>query len=200
MSFNKAHFFYVFDGILAERNLGDIPGFELILVYNSQSSGTISVRMINITSIIDVVDDNTGTSPVVGRGPTDIIVSAVPVNPSRSPHRGRDPVPPESGTPVPTAIVEGCPTPWFIREPSPSADREPHPSSAPVGAPVGCDSTGNPNVSIREDISPLPIISQFVFEILQFSRQIPSGHALAHFDVPAFVPSVEAVLGYSHKT
>ena len=154
-------------------------------MYNSQGSRTLH---------------GSRASPIVGRCPTDIVVSAVPVHPSRSPHSSRYPVPPESGTPVPTAIVDGRPTPWLIRKPSPSADWEPHPSSVPVWAPISRNPTGNPDMSVRKDIGPLSVVCQFVLKIFQFSRQIPLGHAFSNLDFPPFAPSVETVLCHSSKT
>ncbi len=77
----------------AKRCIGDPGRLELAFADNSPGPGIrrIMIPMIAVVKII-VMDDD-GTVVPAERAPADMIISMIPVNPSRSPMIGGDPVP-----------------------------------------------------------------------------------------------------------
>lgn len=71
--------------------------------------------------------------------PTAIITCGAPGNPSRTPNPVRSPDPPTAVVHLPTAIMEGGPTPGIIRLPEPSAIRVNPVAAIAIGTPATID-------------------------------------------------------------
>jgi hypothetical protein len=128
------------------------------------------IILIVITPIKIVVDDDHRTVIVTQRAPPDIVISAIPMDPGRSPVPGGDPIPSQAKSPMPATVVRNAPAPRFIRNPCPAANRIPGPSPVIIRAPGVVIDTGNPNITVRPLVCPTAVIIQLSLILIQFDR------------------------------
>ena len=171
-----------------------MAGAQLILADDGESARVSRVVSIIMPTIKLVVDDDHRAIVVTQRAPTDIIDSMIPVYPGWPPSPGRDPVPTQADTPVPSAIMGNTPSPWLIRAPCPPADWIPNPSSVVIRSPRVMVDIRDPHVTIRPFIHPPAIIIQLRFILIHFDRKITCFHISAVKRIPAPVPFGESIL------
>ena len=139
--FDRRRFFYQLNlpqtssRVSTQGNPGNPSGLKLILPDDSQCARMSGVVRSGVPAIVVVVDDDSGISVVAHRGPTAIVISPVPADPSWPPYRSRDPVPTYAQPPVPSSEVEGNPAPGFEGEPGPPTGGYPNPSAVVVRPP-----------------------------------------------------------------
>jgi hypothetical protein len=137
------------------------------------------------TPIKIVVADDNRIAVVTDRTPTDVVVSTVPVDPCWTPRTPRDPVPPQTKPPVPSAIMADAPSPRRIGNPGPATDWVPQPSSIVIRSPGMVVDLRHPYITIRGLINPITIGGKFRFIFIEFSRKIR----------PLYGPSVKSISG-----
>lgn len=157
---------------MAQSHVGNSGRLELVLVDNSQSPGTGGVVGPIIAVVKIVVDDYNRAVIPAERAPADVIISMIPVDPSRSPMIGGDPVPAQSQPPMPSAVMVNTPAPGLIRNPGPADDRIPEPSSVIIGPPIRIIRGGHPDVPVRPFVDPIPIGGELIFVVIELGGQI----------------------------
>jgi hypothetical protein len=179
---------------MSQSHIRDSGSLELVLVDNSQSPRTSGVIGSMIPVIKIVVDDNNRVVVPAKRAPADIIISPIPVDPSRSPMIGGDPVPAQSQPPMPPAVMINTPAPGLIRNPGPADDGIPDPSSVIIGPPIRIIiHGGHPNVPVRPLVGPVAIGGELIFVVLELGGQIALRDILILQRIPAFIPIVKII-------
>jgi len=123
-------------------------------------------------SIKIVVDDDHRISIIAQRTPADIIVTPVPMNPSRTPNSMRNPVPTQAQPPVPSAVVVNSPSPRLVGNPIPANKRIPVPSSIIVRPPIAVIDIGNPDIAIGLFVDPASVVSQLNFVFVELRGKV----------------------------
>jgi len=164
----------------------DVSAAELTFVNNCPSS-SVSVVIIGTVALI--------VNPVVPqRSPAAVTGIPMPVNPSRSPLAGRNPVPAPAGMPLPSTVMINAPTEWFIGYPGPTKNRVPNPSSVEIGAPAVVYPR-NPDIAIRRVVTPAAITIQKIFIISQTVGQVPLRDSTSKLIVASKIPTKKIIEG-----
>jgi hypothetical protein len=87
-----------------------------------------------------------------------MIISAIPVDPARTPDSAGNPIPTEPKPPVPSSIMVNAPSPGIIRHPIPTYNRIPAPSSIIIRPPIRINTPRYPDISIRLLVNPTSVI------------------------------------------
>jgi len=87
-----------------------------------------------------------------------MIISAIPVDPARTPDSVGNPIPTEPKPPVPSSIMVNAPSPGIIRHPIPTYNRIPDPSSIIIRPPIIINMVRYPDISIGLLVNPTSVI------------------------------------------
>jgi hypothetical protein len=147
-----------------------------------------------VSSIKTVVDDNNRAVVITQWTPADMIIPRVPVNPRWSPITGRNPIPSQTDSPMPSAIMRNTPAPRFIGDPCPSGNRVPNPSSMIIGPPGIMVDLRYPDISIGAFIHPTSVVGQLGLIRIQLHREIGSSHMPVVKNISSSIPLHKAVL------
>jgi hypothetical protein len=140
-----------------------------------------------------VIDDNNRMVVPAERAPAEIIISMIPVDPSRAPMIGWNPVPAQSQPPMPSSVMVSAPAPRLIRNPVPAAAGVPGPPSIIIRPPIRIIDRGDPDISIRPFIDPIAVGGEFIFVVLELGRQIAFRNILILERIPVFIPVVKVI-------
>ncbi len=166
---------------------------KLIPVDNRKSSGVSRViRMMVAVIKIIVDDDNRSIVPTQG-APSNIIVAPIPMDPSRTPITGGNPVPAETKTPVPSAIMVNTPSPGFVGHPGPAANRIPNPATVIIGTPIRINDIRYPDIAIRPFINPVAVGFKLSFILIKLSREVATRGILPEQGIPVPIPGIKVI-------
>jgi hypothetical protein len=176
-----------------QGHVGDMPVLELTPMDNGQGA-VVGGKMRAVVAVIKVVVvDHDGVIVPAERTPAEIIVAMVPMDPGRPPGMMGNPVPAQTQSPVPPAIVVDGPAPALIGNPGPAARRIPVPVSIVIRTPIVIVNGRHPNIPVRPLVNPRTIVGQLFFIIIQVRRQILSRDILAVQAVPLLIEIIELV-------
>jgi hypothetical protein len=87
-----------------------------------------------------------------------MIISAIPVDPARTPDPVGNPIPTEPKPPVPSSIMVNAPSPGIRGYPIPTYNRIPDPSSIIIRPPIIINMVRDPDISIGLLVNPTSVI------------------------------------------
>jgi hypothetical protein len=178
----------------AQGDLRNVTVLKLILVDDCHGVRTAGIMASMVAIIEIVVDENTGVVIPAQWTPAAVIISPVPMDPSRAPGAMRYPIPAQAEPPAPAAVMVDGPAPRLRGDPGPTAQRIPIPVTVIVRPPVRVgNNVGHPDVAVGPFIGPRAVVGQLVLIVIELGGQIPFGGIASLDGIPVFVPSVEIV-------
>lgn len=140
---------------------------------DSQGSGVEWVVTIIMVPVETVVDNNHRVAMIAERTPADVIMATVPMDPRWTPITSGNPVPSETDTPMPSAVVVNTPTPRFVGDPIPTDDRVPCPATIVIRTPIMIVvHSRNPDITIGSFINPPAVIGELCLVFIKLFRKI----------------------------
>jgi hypothetical protein len=168
---------------------------ELVSVDNDQAPG-VGGEIISVIAIIEmIVKDNGRTVVVAQRAPAIMVISMVPMDPSRTPTPMilGNPIPAKAHSPAPAAVMIRAPAPWLIRNPCPADDGVPDPAPIVIRPPIIIANRRNPDIAVGGFISPAAVARQLGLVIAVILGEICPRHALRVKRIAAGVPIAEII-------
>jgi hypothetical protein len=168
---------------------------ELVPVDNDQAPG-VGGKIISVVAIIEmIVKDNGRTVVVAQSAPAIMVISMVPMDPSRTPTPMimGNPVPAKAHSPAPAAIMIRAPAPWLVRYPCPADDGVPDPAPIVIRPPIIIANRRNPHISVGRFIGPAAVARKLVLIIVIIFGEICPRHALRVKRISAGVPIAEII-------
>jgi len=184
-----------FDRRLAQGGLPQPRRLKLVPVDDDQAS-RVSREIIAIVAIIETVVDENGRPVVVAESaPTVVVISMVPMDPSRTPAPMLvgNPVPAEAEPPAPTAVMIGTPTPRLVRNPGPADDGIPNPAAIVIGPPIVITVRRNPDIAVGSFIGPAAVAGKLVLIIIIFFGEVGLCQTTGIDRVAAGIPVAEII-------
>jgi len=140
---------------------------------DGQGAGMEWVVTIIMVPVEAVVDNNHRVAIIAKRTPADVIVPPVPMDPRWTPVTSGNPVPSETDTPMPSAVMVDTPTPRFVGDPIPTDDRVPYPATIVVRAPIMIVvHSRHPNITIGSFINPPAVIGELCLVFIKLFRKV----------------------------